>query len=288
LNIKKIILSMMLIPAMAILSLSCSPDGKTLLSGDPVSDTTASKPVIGITYSGTFAGQSASGLLNLVVDVTIENEGYESFNTSPELFSVKVDDYSYHSTESDLQTVDLSDGDDISGNITFQVPPVAATTRVGYEMEHSGQTAYNIQWYKEAEFPVSTSVSTPEVLINYSDTYMWVNESNTLYMLVDITIENRGYESFSTSPEYFTLILGNIIGQSDPTPPISFDGELSDEKDSAYSDLRSYDLQNGGKLNGTLAFPVPVEIFKCTERYTLNYSGVRFYNIRWLWKPPLK
>ncbi len=278
--------SVMLTLATVMLGLSCSPATKTSPLGAPASNTEASNPVIAITYWGTFVGQTASGFLKLVVDVTIENGGYESFNTSPERFSVTVNNYSYHSSESDLQTVDLPDGDKISGKLVFQVPPVAATTRVGYQMEHSRKTLHNIQWFKQANSPVSAPVATPEVSITYSDAYMWVKESRSLYLLVDMTIENRGYESFNTSPEYFTLVLGNIIGQSSPTPPIPFDGALSDKKDGAYSNLRSYDLQNGGKLSGALAFQVPTEILASTERYRINYSGVRSYNIQWSWKPP--
>lgn len=254
----------------------------------PVSDTKDAKPVIAINYLGIFTGQTASGFLKLAVDVNIENEGYQSFNTSPDLFSVIVDDYSYHLSDSDLPTVELADGDNISGKLIFQVPPAAATTRVGYKMVHSGQTLQNIRWLKQDNSLVSNPLSTPEVSITYSDSYMWVKESNSLYLLVDMTIENRGYESFNTSPEYFTLILSSIIGQSNPPPPVSFDGELSNEKDGAYSNLRSYDLQNGGKLNGTLAFKVSTDIFKSTERYRIDYSGVRAYNIRWSWTPPQK
>ena len=129
---KKIwLITVMLILATVMLGLSCSPATKTSPPGAPESNTAASNPVIAITYSGTFAGQTASGLLKLVVDVTIENGGYESFNISPEGFSVTVDNYSYQSSESDIETVDLIDGDKISGRLIFQVPPVAATTRVG-------------------------------------------------------------------------------------------------------------------------------------------------------------
>lgn len=285
-NKKICLISVMLTLATVMLGLSCSPATKTSPPGAPASNIAASNPVIVITYSGTFVGQTASGFLKLLVDVTIENGEYESFNTSPERFSVTIDNYSYHASESDLQTVDLPAGDKISGKLTFQVPPVAATTRVGYQMEHSGRTLHNIQWFKHANSPASAPVSIPEVSITYSDAYMWVKESNSLYLLVDMTIENKGYESFNTSPEYFTLVLGNIIGESVPRPPISFDGKLSNLRDGAFSNLRSYDLQNGGKLSGTLAFPVPTEILACTERYRIDYSGVRSYNIQWSWKPP--
>jgi hypothetical protein len=265
---------------MATIGVGCSP------SGTPTTNTSVSKPVISITYTGTFAGQTAAGYLNLVVDINIENKGYQSFDTSPAKFSVQVEDYSYTAAEVDLQTVNLADGDQIGGKLVFQVPPVAGTTRVGYQMQHSGQTLHNIQWSERAISAVSSPASTPEVSITYSDAYMWVKETGSLYLLVDLTIENKGYESFNTSPEHFTLILGNILGESTPRPPITFDGTLSNQKDGAYSDLRSYDLQNGGKLGGKLAFKVPTDIQRATERYKLEYSGVRSYNILWSWEPP--
>jgi hypothetical protein len=153
-------------------------------------------------------------------------------------------------------------------------------------MQHSGQALHNIRWSKQEGSAVENPASAPQVSITYSDAYMWVKETRSLYLLVDLTIENKGYESFNTSPEYFTLILGNILGETTPRPPIAFDGVLSDEKDGAFSDLRSYDLQAGGKLTGTLAFPVPTDILRATERYKIQYSGVRAYNINWEWKPP--
>ena len=286
---KKVSWLALIVVAIAILmpGLSCSPATKTSPPGATASNT-VSNPVIAITYSAAFAGQTASGNLTLVVDMTIENSGYESFDTSPANFSVVVSDYSYDAAGGDLQTIDLSDGDNISGKLTFQVPPVAATTRVGYQMEHSGQALYNVQWFKQANSPApaaSRPASNPVIEIAYSDALMWVRESRSLYLLVDMTIENRGYESFNTSPEYFWLVLGNIFGQSTSTPPIPFDGALSDLRDGAYSDLRSYDLQNGGKLSGTIAFQVPTEILASTESYKIEYSGVRAYNIQWAKKP---
>jgi len=280
---KKIwLISVMLILAALVPGLGCGSGAKTATPAAAAS----TGPFIAITYSGTFAGQTASGYLNLLVDLTIENTGYQTFNTSPGHFSVLVDNYSYPASESSLKTVDLPAGDKINGKLVFQVPPAAATTRVGYQMGHSDQATHNIRWTKLTDSPVSAAASTPEISITYSDAYMWVKETRSLYLLVDLNIENKGYESFNTSPEYFTLILGNILGETTPRPPIAFDGVLSDEKDGAFSDLRSYDLQNGGKLTGTLAFPVPTDILRATERYKIQYSGVRTYNINWEWKPP--
>jgi len=279
-------ISTILIMGMVIPGLGCGSVVNNSPSDAQVSSASVSKPVISITYSGAFTGQTASGYLNLAVNMTIENKGYESFNTSPDNFSVTVDNYSYQVLSKDLQTVDLPSGDKISGKLIFQVPPEAASTRVGYEIEHSGRTLHNIQWIKQAISPDSTLSSGAVVLISYSESFMWVRESRSLYLLIDMTIENSGYESFNTSPEYFTLVMGKILGQDEPTPPISFDGLLSDQRDGAYSNLRSYDLQNGGKLSGRLAFQVPTEIFACTESYRIDYSGLRAYDIQWFKQPP--
>ena len=282
-NKKTWVVSVALALAVVTFSLSCGAATKTSLPY-----TTASGPVIDITYSGTFGSQTASGLLKLVLDLTIENRGYESFKTSPDGFLVTVNDYPYYYSDGDLDTIELRDGEKISGEVAFQVPPEAAMTRVGYRLEHSGQNLVNIRWSKQAGPAAAAQLSQPSVSITYSDSYMWVRESGSLYLLIDVTIENKGYESFNTSPERFSLVMGQILGESARRAPIRFDGALSDKKDGAYSDLRSYDLQNGGKLTGTLAFLVPPEILSSTERYTLNYSGVRSYNILWSWKAPTK
>jgi hypothetical protein len=272
------LIAILLIVCVLLSAMSC---GKTATT----SSISSSQPVINITYSANFSGETASGKLELSVGLSIENRGYDLFNTSSENFLVVVGDYSYPPSKSNLPAVDLKNQETIKGSLTFQVPPEAATTRVGYKMGHSAQTSRNIQWIKQVA-TTTTGAEAPAVLISYTDSYMWVKETSRLYLLIDMTIENKGYESFNTSPERFKLQLGNIIGRFETTTPIAFDGNISNEKDGAYSNLRSYDLQNGGKLNGTLAFPVPTDIYAATERYSLDYKGVRSYNIQWQWYPP--
>lgn len=248
----------------------------------------AGSPAIVITYLPAFTGQTAAGTLYLVVDMTIENKGYRSFNTSPDNFSVQVNRYSYPARKSDLPAVDLGDGDRINGKLTFQVPAVAATTRVGYKMEYSGQGRYDLQWLRQADSAVSETdgrTAGPQVIISHSGTYMWDKTTRTLYMIVDMAIENRGYESFNTSPRYFSLVIGNIFGRLQESNTFKFDGELTERRDGAFSDLRSYDLQNGGRLTGKLAFKVPPEVMAATRSYELKYSGVRSYNIQWNMEP---
>jgi hypothetical protein len=252
-----------------------------------VSVSSALNPAIVITYSPVFTDYAASGNLNLLLDMTIENKGYQSFNTSPDQFAVTVNNYTYSTRESELPAIDLPDGGLINGKLVFQVPAVAATTRVGFQVKHSGQTQYNVQWHKKTSPPETGSpAANPVIKITYTGNYMWVKESSSLYLLVDLNIENKGYASFYTSPEYFSLMIGNIFGRPGQPEAIKYDGELSDLRDGAYSDLRTYDLQNGGKLTGTLAFQVPANVLASTESYHLEYSGVRDYNIEWISKPP--
>jgi hypothetical protein len=258
--------------------------------GSAAEEPVAKKPAVEISYFANFADQVASGYLNLIVDVTVHNKGLSLFNVSPDKFNVIVKEYSYPVIKSNLISASLKNGEGISGQLTFQVPPEAATTRVGYRMLYTGQDNQKVEWVKIASQTTSETTTadfTPVILISYAEGFMWTKETSTLYMLVEMTIENRGYESFNTSPQYFTLILGDIFGEPGPYAPIPFDGELSDQRDEAYSDLRSYDLQNGGKINGTLAFKVPTFIFKATEPCKINYSGLRTYNIQWKKLPPI-
>jgi hypothetical protein len=262
-----------------VLALACSGcDLPTAGAREPVA--LVDNPEIIITYSGVFTGQSPSGSLNLVIDLVIENRGYARFNASPDGFSVKVSDYHYDGREPDLVEIDLANGEQVSGRLFFQVPAMAASSRVGYSLVYSETTGHKLSINRLDSGRIASD-SGPAVLISYTGQLMWVKTTSSLYLLVDMTIENLGYESFATSPEYFKLIIGNIFGQSSPLAPISYDGSLTEERDGAYSDLRSYDLQNGGKLSGKLAFPVPPSVLAATESYRLEYSGLRDYNVLW-------
>jgi len=260
--------------------------GTALQTGCAASASSDSDPsgAIVIEYSAAFVGQTASGYLNLVVDMTIENKGVDPFNTTPDNFAVEVNDYSYEVRESDLPAVELAGGDTVSGRLLFLVPAIAASTRVGYQMIHAAADAHNFEWIRQASSSIASDG--PEIVITYTGAYMWVPPESQLYLLLDLTIENRGYESFNTAPERFTLVMGEIFGETGSRPPISYDGEFSDERDEAFTDLRSYDLQDGGRLTGKIAYRVPRDILAMTESYRIDYSGVRAYNIRWNYVAP--
>jgi hypothetical protein len=256
-------------------------------SSSSPNETSTRKSAIEITYAADFAGQTASGNAKLVVNVTIVNRGYKSFDVSPNIFSVIVGKYSYIVEQNDLDTVSLADGEVSRGMLTFYVPPDAAAPKVGYQMFCTVQDQYNVTWI---EIPKTTSdtdaVFIPEISISYSESYMWVSETRTLYLLINLDIQNKGYESFHTSPENFTLKIGEIFGEPAPLPAIQFDGVLNDQRDGSYSDMRSFDLQDGASISGLVAFKVPVSIFKSMESSQIIYSGIRTYNIQWTKTPP--
>jgi len=250
--------------------------------------TSPSGPSIEITYAAAFAGQTASGNVKLEVNVTVINRGYQTFAVSPDIFAVIVDKYSYITEQSSLDTLTLADGEVARGMLTFYVPPDAATPKVGYRMFCIVQDQYNVTWIEIPKTPsgTDTAVFIPEISITYSESYMWIKETGTLYLLISLDLQNKGYESFNTNPEKFTLKIGEIFGEPAVVPAISFDGRLNDQRDGSYSDLRSFDLQDGAGISGVLAFKVPVSIFKSMESSKLIYTGIRTYNIQWTKAPP--
>ncbi len=265
------------------------PSACTSYNGDSVK--TSSKPVIEISYVGTFAGQVASGYLNLIIKATINNKGYELFKVVPEMLAVVVEGYHYEPIKSEIATLALNNGEMANGEFTFQVPPEAVSPRVGYQLAWVSPIQQNVECIRISEPSASESdieIADPAIAITYSENYLWVQKDSALYLLVSMTIENLGYESFNTSPEYFSLVMGEIFGEPGIRPPVNFDGLISDQRDGSYSNMRSFDLQNGGKISGVLAFNVPTSILKSTESTMITYSGVRSYSIRWIKTPPVK
>jgi hypothetical protein len=250
--------------------------------------TSLRESAIEITYAADFAGPTASGNVKLEVNITVINRGYQTFAVSPEIFAVIVGKYSYIAEQSSLEPVNLADGEVSRGMLTFYVPPDAASPKIGYQMFCTVQDQYKVTWI---EIPRTASETdavahVPEISIAYSESYMWIKETSTLYLLVNFDIQNKGYESFSTSPEKFALKIGEVFGEPAPLPDIAFDGQLNNERNGSYSDLRSFELQDGARLSGVLAFKVPVSIFKSMESNKIIYSGIRTYNIQWTKNPP--
>jgi hypothetical protein len=100
-----------------------------------------------IAYSPTFVTQAGLGTV-LVVSVSIHNAGYESFSTSPGLFSVVIGDMHYRSDDSlsDLRALNVPNGGKLIGKLAFVVPAGAASGETGNSLIYSGDGSYNVHW----------------------------------------------------------------------------------------------------------------------------------------------
>lgn len=101
----------------------------------------------------------------------------------------------------------------------------------------------------------------PTIVIKYTPDFVMQNTG--YYLILSVSIENHGYNSFNTALEYFSVSVSNVKYFPDPD----------------FCDLKTLDIINGGKLNGKLAFQVPAG----TPRvgYKLSYTGTRVFKIFW-------
>ena len=91
----------------------------------------------------------------LVLDMEIENHGYESFIASPGYFQVIVDHILYDarfcflwSCEKDeLEHTTLMDQGRVSGRVYFEVPELV--TNVGYQPRYLLWKSFNVVWIKQ-------------------------------------------------------------------------------------------------------------------------------------------
>ena len=92
--------------------------------------------------------QADSGRDFLILDMIIDNIGYESFSTNPYWFHVIAEnieyDFDFHLVlMEDWETVDVLDGETFQGTIVFQIPESADSFTLGYE---SSLAEYKIVW----------------------------------------------------------------------------------------------------------------------------------------------
>lgn len=92
--------------------------------------------------------KSDSGRDFLILNITIDNNGYDSFETNPWWFHVIVEnieyDFDYHLVLlEDWETVDVLDGESFQGTLMFQIPESASSFSLVYE---SAFSEYDIVW----------------------------------------------------------------------------------------------------------------------------------------------
>jgi hypothetical protein len=110
--------------------------------------TTASNPVIAITYASNVVLEPESGNY-LLVDMTIENRGYAVFNTSPSYFRASINNatFTYDAARTTLAVMDLPEGGTLTGRVTFQVPLGAGSGKVTVTLAYYGVQIYNVQFF---------------------------------------------------------------------------------------------------------------------------------------------
>jgi len=112
------------------------------------------KSTVLVTYSASTtshigeAHHTTPGHTYLVIDLFIENKGYESVSVNPFSLYVVIDrvEHGTHLVlpQDPLTLVQLGDGDSTSGKVVFEVPEEAASG--GYELKCPGWKAYQVEW----------------------------------------------------------------------------------------------------------------------------------------------
>lgn len=90
------------------------------------------------------------------------------------------------------------------------------------------------------------------------------------YMLVNVNVENHGYDEFKLDPSCFKMVVNKIVYDRD---------YLSSMAENGYPPLEDVGLEDGGVLSGWIAFTIP----DGTTAYTLRYRQWSWddYNIKW-------
>jgi len=106
-----------------------------------------------IIWSGGFGSYSEQPDLDKVfleVNITISNNGYDSFSTNPFYFYAIADNIKYNHDFNTYnlnmwETVDVLDGGTFHGTLVFQIPESASSFTLGYEVYF---ITYDIVWNK--------------------------------------------------------------------------------------------------------------------------------------------
>jgi hypothetical protein len=150
-------------------------------------------------YIGQYT-ESFSGKTFLVVDMTIENHGYDSVEINPNYFGVVIDKVAYpydkatFSTESPLTSLALLDGGKTSGKLVFQIPE----DKTEYVLVFAGQREEKVI-YGNLAHPETQKKSEPEKP-SRSVTYKLAGKPQTLTAYGELT-SNPGYLTLTTKSE---------------------------------------------------------------------------------------
>ena len=126
-------------------------------------------------------------------------------------------------------------------------------------------------------YPTPTHISTALITISYSSTpasligtAVFLSEPGPgfVYEIVNMTIQNNGYDSFDVYPQTdFYAVVDGL--EYSTTAEVSYlENEFPDE----------LGILDGGTVTGNLAFGVP----EGTTAFSMQYGGYGDYNIQWV------
>ena len=96
---------------------------------------------------GSYVIQPDSGKVFLEVNMTINNNGYDSFSTNPFDFYAVADNVKYdYYIAGNWDMVDILDGGTFKGTLVFQIPESTSSFTLGYDGYVDFLTKYNIVW----------------------------------------------------------------------------------------------------------------------------------------------
>jgi|GEM_PF-4082421 Predicted solute binding protein len=107
--------------------------------------------------------------------------------------------------------------------------------------------------------------------MNYGS--IWAN-GDYVYLVVNMTINNNGYNSFSTDPAYFFVVADNTN--------YTFDASGTYDRAAMEDSLwKTVDIPNGGTFTGTLVFQIPMSSSVSSLGYSGYYNQSQSFNIIW-------
>ena len=109
-------------------------------------------------------------------------------------------------------------------------------------------------------------------VVNLGDASQWDPSiaPGSAFLVVNMTIHNQGYDTFSVNPLYFKAVVDNVAYSYS-----TYSYKLGDE---GYTRLGVASVLDGGTFTGALAFEVP----QGYSQVSMQYQGLRTYSIDWI------
>jgi len=105
-------------------------------------------------------------------------------------------------------------------------------------------------------------------VVNLGDASQWDPSiaPGSAFLVVNMTIHNQGYDTFSVNPFYFKAVVDNVAYSYS-----TYSYKLGDE---GYTRLGVASVLDGGTITGALAFEVP----QGYSQVSMQYQGLRTYS----------